>query len=130
MIGSLQKLVESFDRLSQAATRLGAQRISRRSALSALGTAIAGGAIFPMLPFDRSGSAQAANTRDEGDETCEYWRYCALDGFLWGKPAHDAPSSAVLSMRTPRSSTAGQPWLTGATWPGWPFPQLNAPPST
>ena len=30
----------------------------------------------------------------------------------------------------PRISTAGQPWLTGATWPGWPLPQLNAPPST
>src|SRR5689334_5199193 len=57
----------------------------------------------------------------------------ALDGLLRGRPAsrgHAAPSSAVLSIRTPRSSTAGQPWLTGATWPGWPFPQLNAPPST
>ena len=41
-----------------------------------------------------------------------------------------APSSAVLSIRTPRIRTAGQPWLTGATWPGWPLPQLNAPPST
>src|SRR6266487_4466589 len=54
----------------------------------------------------------------------------ALDGFLRGRPAHDFPSSAVLSIRTPRSRTAGQPWLTGATWPGWPLPQLNAPPST
>ena len=25
-------------------------------------------------------------------------------------------------------SAVGQPWLTGATCPGWPFPQLNAPP--
>ena len=30
----------------------------------------------------------------------------------------------------PRNRAAGQPWLTGATWPGWPLPQLNAPPST
>src|SRR5271170_6331939 len=42
--------------------------------------------------------------------------------------AHAAvPSSAVLSIRMSRSSTAGQPWLTGATCPGWPLPQLNAP---
>src|ERR1044072_9728259 len=83
MIGSLRRLVEGFDRLSETATPLLGQRIGRRSGLPALGTAIAGTAILPMLPFDRSGSgAQAANTRDEGDETCEYWRYCALDGFL------------------------------------------------
>ena len=56
-----------------------------------------------------------------------------LDGFLRGGPhhrGHAAPSSAVLSIRTPRNSADGQPWLTGATWPGWPLPQLNAPPST
>ena len=53
-------------------------------------------------------------------------RQGALDGFLgihW-------PSSTVLRIRIPRNSAAGQPWLTGATWPGWPLPQLNAPPST
>src|SRR5206468_1749431 len=41
----------------------------------------------------------------------------ALDGFLRGRPVrrgHATPSSAVLSIRTPCSSTAGQPWLTGA----------------
>src|ERR1039458_9358170 len=54
-----------------------------------------------------------------------------LDGVLGRVPgAHDeAPSSAVLSIRTPRSRAAGQPWLTGAIWPGWPLPQLNAPAS-
>ena len=34
----------------------------------------------------------------------------------------------ALSTRTPRTSADGQPWLTGATWPGWPLPQLKAPP--
>ena len=65
-------------------------------------------------------------------------RQGALDGFL--RVAHCSPparlrlahwpSSTVLRIRIPRSSAAGQPWLTGATWPGWPLPQLNAPPST
>ena len=52
----------------------------------------------------------------------------ALDGFL-GRECGHWPSSAVLRIRTPRNRQAGQPWLTGATWPGWPFPQLNAPQS-
>jgi hypothetical protein len=28
------------------------------------------------------------------------------------------------------NSADGQPWLTGATWPGWALPQLKAPPRT
>ena len=54
----------------------------------------------------------------------------ALDGLLGRVRHHALPSSAVLSTRTWRKSAAGAPWLTGATWPGWPLPQLNAPPST
>ena len=52
-----------------------------------------------------------------------------LDRFLRRRRHRQAPSSVVFSTRTPRISTAGQPWLTGATCPGWPLPQLNAPPS-
>ena len=44
--------------------------------------------------------------------------------------AHFFPSSAVFRTRTCRNSAVGAPWLTGATCPGWPLPQLNAPPST
>ena len=43
--------------------------------------------------------------------------------------AHRPDSARVLSTLTLRTSADGQPWLTGATWPGWPLPQLNAPPS-
>ena len=44
--------------------------------------------------------------------------------------AHRPASAWVLRIRTPRNSVEGQPWLTAATCPGWPLPQLNAPPST
>ena len=44
-----------------------------------------------------------------------------------GFRAHDP--LPVLRTLTPRSRADGQPWLTGATWPGWALPQLNAPPS-
>ena len=42
--------------------------------------------------------------------------------------AHRPDSARVFSTLMPRNSADGQPWLTGATWPGWPLPQLNAPP--
>ena len=41
-----------------------------------------------------------------------------------------APSCAVLRIRIPRNTAAGQPWLTGATCIGWPLPQVKAPPRT
>src|SRR5207248_9240403 len=41
---------------------------------------------------------------------------------------HSPASATVLRIRTPRINTAGQPWLTGATWAGWPLPQFIAPP--
>ena len=46
-----------------------------------------------------------------------------------GHRRHRPASVAVFSTLIPRNSADGQPWLTGATWPGWAFPQVNAPPS-
>ena len=44
--------------------------------------------------------------------------------------AHDLPASLlVFRILTPSKTATGQPWLTGAVWPGWPLPQLTAPPS-
>lgn len=82
MLGRVDRVLTAFDRLSEGFARRSAQTLGRRSVLGMLGATIAGSAILPMLPFDRSGRALAATVRDEGDETCEYWRYCALDGFL------------------------------------------------
>ncbi|MGE0214082.1 MAG: methylamine dehydrogenase light chain [Parvibaculaceae bacterium] len=83
MLGRLEKFLTAFDRASEGIARRSAQTMGRRSVLGLLGTTLAGGAILPMLPFDRSGGrALAATAREQGDETCEYWRYCALDGFL------------------------------------------------
>lgn len=79
---SFLKLASKFDRFGEVMVRRSAQRIGRRNFLSKMGTALVGGAIVPMLPFDRSGGAALAAPRDDGDDTCEYWRYCALDGFL------------------------------------------------
>jgi methylamine dehydrogenase light chain len=76
------KLLEVFDRVAETAARRSAQTIGRRSALSAIGKLLVGGAILPVLPFDRSGTARADTAHAAGEADCEYWRYCALDGFL------------------------------------------------
>ena len=80
----MKRIQEWIDRFAERRVRQAAQLSGRRSALARLGSVMVGTAFaLPMLPFDRSGgAAQAASTRDDGDETCEYWRYCALDGFL------------------------------------------------
>ena len=44
--------------------------------------------------------------------------------------AHRPVSARAFRTLMPRKSAVGQPWLTGATWGGWPFPQLKAPPRT
>jgi methylamine dehydrogenase light chain len=67
-----------------------AQRTSRRGALARLSAWLVGAAALPLLPIDRS-FGQAGPPRPlepaEGDaksdpRSCDYWRYCAIDGFL------------------------------------------------
>jgi methylamine dehydrogenase light chain len=77
-----------FDDFFEARSRRAAQSISRRSAISRMGKLLVGTAfLLPILPFDRIGKAVAATKAKEKDKrnddtACEYWRYCALDGFL------------------------------------------------
>jgi methylamine dehydrogenase light chain len=85
-------LTRSFDAAAERRVRQVAHRHGRRSVIARLGVALVGGAVLPMLPFDRSGGGQAhaAEAGKAGDKPdpqhdplqCEYWRYCAFDGFL------------------------------------------------
>lgn len=76
--------MNSFDSFAEYCSRLLARRTSRRDALRFLGKALVGSAfLMPVLPIARN--AAAASPKDEhGDDTtsCDYWRYCATDGFL------------------------------------------------
>jgi amicyanin-dependent methylamine dehydrogenase small subunit len=81
-------MLKWFDKLAESQTRNLAQKISRRNALNRLSRVLVGAAFtLPVLPFDRS-TANAAGTpkgkNKAGDDplACEYWRYCAIDGFL------------------------------------------------
>ncbi len=78
----LERWDDWFTRLSRSLAR----RSSRRGFLAGLGTALVGGSALPLLPVARArAQAEGEPPRSEpvGDpENCEYWRYCAVDGFL------------------------------------------------
>jgi methylamine dehydrogenase light chain len=88
---TMRWFLDLIDRFTQRTVRQVAHQHGRRSLITRLGVALVGGAVLPMLPFDRSnplGSAQAAGAKAkkanpaEDPLKCEYWRYCAFDGYL------------------------------------------------
>lgn len=73
-------------RVSRAARHL-ARSTSRRHVLGRLGLALAGGAALPLLPIARAVAERgpAPQLKESGDPTsCDYWRHCAIDGYLCG----------------------------------------------
>ena len=90
----MRGLLSLIDRLTERSVRRVAHSHGRRSLVTRLGVALVGGALLPMLPFDRSGQFGSAHAAGHGsgkgrklaanqDPTqCEYWRYCAFDGYL------------------------------------------------
>ena len=101
-----------LDEFTQKSSRSLAQKTSRRSLLSRLGLLVVGGATIPLLPVARASSGGesgypgvAGQTSgiegDPGDPTsCEYWRYCAIDGFLCsccGGTQHSCPPGTEMS---------------------------------
>ena len=60
-----------------------AKTSSRRGFLGSVGALLTGGALLPLLPVARAAGAGEQPGVDPGDPaTCEYWRNCAVDGFL------------------------------------------------
>lgn len=84
-----------LDTLAEESARALARRSSRRSLLGSLGTLLVGAAALPLLPVARGAEPQpapggkpAASTPAGAPEgwddptSCNYWRHCAIDGFL------------------------------------------------
>lgn len=88
--------MKQIDKLTEKFARRVAQRSSRRSILAWMGGAVTGAAILPTLPVSRAAAATgngakspadhgkfAPTPQDPGDQnSCDYWRYCAIDGYL------------------------------------------------
>jgi len=74
-----------FDSITERAARGLARRMSRRHVVSSLGTFMVGAAVLPLLPVARGraeGMSKAEGVNDQS--SCDYWRHCAIDGFLCG----------------------------------------------
>src|SRR5262245_12617752 len=81
-----------FDDWIESHARGAAHRASRRGFLTGLGKALFGSAVaLPLLPVARGaesssrapGPDESRITGAQADPTsCEYWRYCGIDGFL------------------------------------------------
>lgn len=100
-----------LDKLAEKSSRSVAQRTSRRSVLASIGGVLLGTTALPLLPVARAagngnnypgvGSQTTGNVADPGDpSSCDYWRYCAIDGYLCsccGGTANSCPPGTEMS---------------------------------
>jgi methylamine dehydrogenase light chain len=78
------------DLLTERAARALARRTSRRNMLARLGAVLVGTSALPLLPVARAADDARVPAPDDGKLTgevgdpknCQYWRHCAIDGFL------------------------------------------------
>ena len=98
----------AIDRWFTRLSRTVAQRTSRRSFLGQLAAVLVGGATLPLLPVARrralaatAASGEPDPSTPEGDPgNCDYWRHCAIDGFLCsccGGTTHSCPPGTEQS---------------------------------
>lgn len=80
----MKRFTDWIDAAAERRARRTAQFSGRRTLLARLGQVMVGAAAFPVLPYDRSSTAHAAEPAKPAptDTSCEYWRNCAIDGFL------------------------------------------------
>ena len=103
-----------LDSLTEKSIRKLARSSARRSFLAKLSAGFIGGTALPLLPVARAssgsnnypgvGNQSTGNPTDPGDPTsCDYWRYCAIDGFLCsccGGSANSCPPGTEMSPMT------------------------------
>lgn len=75
-----------LDWIAERMARRAARGLSRRSFFGRLGAVVTASAVAPLLPVARLSAEVRANGQQPGEkgdpQSCDYWRYCAIDGFL------------------------------------------------
>ena len=104
----IDRLFAVLDKRAEATARKSAQQFGRRSFLAKAGVFMAGAAVVPLLPFDRStglamASGMGGDVNDEFD--CQYWRHCALDGSLC------STSGGTMTTCPPGSEASKVAWV-------------------
>ncbi len=81
----IKKWLGSLDGITENLTRNAARTASRRTFLSGLGAGLIGVGAVTLLPVYRGSAFAEENKSDKGEaDSCEYWRHCAIDGYLCG----------------------------------------------
>ena len=99
-------IFNAMDRLFEKSVRHSARHMGRRNFLSKAGKVLVGASVLPLLPFDRSsGKVYAAESPTDDVNSCDYWRYCALDGNLCSN------SGGTTSTCPPGSEASKVAWI-------------------
>ncbi len=80
MLNVIEKMLQWMDKRTEVRVRKSADISGRRSMLAKIGGVMVGAALMPVLPFDRSMGVAYAGDDSMKETSCDYWRYCALDG--------------------------------------------------
>lgn len=127
-----------LDRITERLTRHVAGHSSRRSVLGRLGAWVTFGAVVPLLPVERA-SAAASPHKAEPEKSgthapstlccqaqttdptaCDYWRYCAIDGFLCascGGGVHSCPPGTRPSPSHGSARASTRVTVSPTSWP-------------